>query len=51
LGFRSAQAVHYQIEAMRHSYMDRNSYLGDPDFIKIHSTACSRKTTPRKSVG
>jgi len=34
LGFRSAQAVHYQIEAMRHSYMDRNSYLGDPDFVK-----------------
>jgi gamma-glutamyltranspeptidase/glutathione hydrolase len=34
LGFRSAQAVHYQIEAMRHAYMDRNSYLGDPDFVK-----------------
>jgi len=33
LGFRSAQAVHYQIEAMRHAYMDRNSYLGDPDFV------------------
>lgn len=33
-GFRSAQAVHYQIEAMRHAYMDRNSYLGDPDFVK-----------------
>ena len=34
MGFRSAQAVHYQIEAMRHAYVDRNSYLGDPDFIK-----------------
>lgn len=34
LGFRSAQAVHFQIEAMRHAYVDRNSYLGDPDFIK-----------------
>jgi len=34
LGFRSAQSVHYQIEAMRHAYMDRNSYLGDPDFVK-----------------
>ena len=33
LGFRSAQSVHYQIEAMRHAYMDRNSYLGDPDFV------------------
>jgi len=33
MGFRSAQAVHYQIEAMRHAYVDRNSYLGDPDFV------------------
>jgi gamma-glutamyltranspeptidase/glutathione hydrolase len=33
-GFRSAQAVHTQIEAMRHAYVDRNSYLGDPDFVK-----------------
>jgi gamma-glutamyltranspeptidase/glutathione hydrolase len=33
-GFRSAQAVHYQVEAMRHAYVDRNSYLGDPDFVK-----------------
>ena len=34
LGFRSAQAVHVQIEAMRHAYMDRNSYLGDPEYVK-----------------
>ena len=34
LGFRSAQSAHYQIEAMRHAYVDRNSYLGDPDFVK-----------------
>ena len=34
LGFRSAQAVHDQIEAMRHAYLDRNSTLGDPDFVK-----------------
>ena len=33
LGFRSAQAVQYQIEAMRHAYVDRNSELGDPDFV------------------
>ena len=32
-GFHSAQSVHYQIEAMRHAYADRNSYLGDPDFV------------------
>jgi gamma-glutamyltranspeptidase/glutathione hydrolase len=34
LGFRSAQSVHYQIEAMRRAFVDRNSYLGDPDFVK-----------------
>ncbi len=34
LGYRSAKAVHVQIEAMRHAYLDRNSYLGDPDFVK-----------------
>ena len=34
LGFHSAQGMHYQIEAMRHAYVDRNSYLGDPDFVK-----------------
>ena len=34
LGYHSAQGMHYQIEAMRHAYVDRNSYLGDPDFIK-----------------
>ena len=33
MGFRSAQAVHVQIEAMRHAYVDRNNYLGDPDFV------------------
>lgn len=34
LGYHSAHAVHVQIEAMRHAYVDRNSYLGDPDFVK-----------------
>jgi gamma-glutamyltranspeptidase/glutathione hydrolase len=33
-GFHSAAAVHRQIEAMRHAYADRNSSLGDPDFVK-----------------
>ncbi len=33
LGFHSVPAVHFQIEAMRHAYVDRNNYLGDPDFI------------------
>ncbi|MFX6011255.1 gamma-glutamyltransferase, partial [Acinetobacter baumannii] len=26
--------MHHQIEAMRHAYIDRNSSLGDPDFVK-----------------
>jgi gamma-glutamyltranspeptidase/glutathione hydrolase len=26
--------VHDQIEAMRHAYLDRNTHLGDPDFVK-----------------
>jgi gamma-glutamyltranspeptidase / glutathione hydrolase len=34
LGYRSAQAMQYQIEAMRHAYVDRNNYLGDPDFVR-----------------
>ncbi|KAF1010106.1 MAG: Glutathione hydrolase proenzyme [Pseudomonas fluorescens] len=34
LGYGSAQGTHYLIEAMRHAYVDRNSYLGDPDFVK-----------------
>lgn len=34
LGYGAAQGVHYQIEAMRHAYMDRNSYLGDPEFVQ-----------------
>jgi gamma-glutamyltranspeptidase/glutathione hydrolase len=34
LGWGSAQGAHYLIEAMRHAYVDRNSFLGDPDFVK-----------------
>lgn len=34
LGYNSAASVHYMTEAMRHAYMDRNTYLGDPDFVK-----------------
>jgi len=33
-GFRSARSVHLLVEAMRHAYMDRNSYLGDPAFVE-----------------
>lgn len=34
MGFGSAASVHVMTEAMRHAYMDRNTYLGDPAFVK-----------------
>jgi gamma-glutamyltranspeptidase / glutathione hydrolase len=34
MGFHSAAAVHVMIEAMRHAYVDRNSLLGDPAFVR-----------------
>ncbi len=34
LGYHSAEATHYMVEAMRHAYVDRNTLLGDPDFVK-----------------
>jgi gamma-glutamyltranspeptidase/glutathione hydrolase len=33
LGFHSAQSVHLMVEAMRHAYLDRNTYLADPAFV------------------
>ena len=33
LGYGSAETVHAMIEAMRHAYVDRNTSLGDPDFV------------------
>jgi gamma-glutamyltranspeptidase / glutathione hydrolase len=34
LGFHSAAGIHYMVEAMRHTFVDRNFQLGDPDFVK-----------------
>jgi gamma-glutamyltranspeptidase/glutathione hydrolase len=34
MGFGSAASVHVMAEAMRHAYMDRNTFLGDPAFVK-----------------
>ncbi len=33
-GFNSARTVHLMTEALRHAYLDRNTHLGDPDFVK-----------------
>jgi len=32
LGYHSARAVHLTAEAMRHAFLDRNTWLGDPAF-------------------
>jgi len=34
LGFHSAASLHPTLEAMLYAYFDRNTYLGDPDFVK-----------------
>jgi gamma-glutamyltranspeptidase/glutathione hydrolase len=31
--FHSVEDVHLTVEAERHAYADRNTYLGDPDFV------------------
>jgi gamma-glutamyltranspeptidase/glutathione hydrolase len=34
-GAGSASAIHYLAEAMRRAYADRNTYIGDPAFVKV----------------
>ena len=64
LGFHSAASVHLMAEAMRHTFVDRNFQLGDPDFVKnpvekllsdayaeqIRSQINQAKATPSKQV-
>ncbi|WP_445678885.1 gamma-glutamyltransferase [Radicibacter daui] len=33
-GYGSAQTTHYLVEAARHAFADRNTYLGDPAFVE-----------------
>ncbi len=35
LGDRTAPEMHLIIEAFRRAFMDRNNYLGDPDYVKM----------------
>ena len=35
LGDRSAQSIHFIVEAFRRAFFDRAEFLGDPDFAKI----------------
>ncbi|WP_115717822.1 gamma-glutamyltransferase [Gallaecimonas mangrovi] len=65
MGFGSAEAIHYTVEAMRHAYVDRNNLLGDPDFVhiprkmllskayaaKIRATIDPVKATPSADLG
>ncbi len=34
-GFGAASTIHYMTEVMRRAYADRNTYIGDPDFVKV----------------
>lgn len=34
-GFGSAATIHYVAETMRRAYADRNTYVGDPEFVKV----------------
>jgi gamma-glutamyltranspeptidase / glutathione hydrolase len=35
LGFHSTSSIHYLLSAMLYAYVDRNTYLGDPNFNTI----------------
>src|SRR6202166_2457147 len=35
MGNRSAQSIHYTLEAFRRAFFDRAEFMGDPDFAKI----------------
>ena len=39
LGWHSAQGVHYEVEALRRAYHDRNTNLGDPAFVKADTAS------------
>lgn len=38
-GWRNPDALHLLIESMRIAYADRATYLGDPDFVKVPTSA------------
>ncbi len=65
MGFHSAAEVHVLVEALRRVYVDRNTRLGDPDFIanpvaglldpsyaaRLRSTIDPERATPSSSLG
>lgn len=64
-GFHSARSVHYLVEAMRNAFVDRNTKLGDPDFVnnplqkllspahaaKIRAGIHPQRATPSDTLG
>ena len=64
-GFNSARTVHLMTEALRHAFLDRNTHLGDPDFVKnplerllsrdyalaIRATINPDRATPSRDLG
>jgi gamma-glutamyltranspeptidase/glutathione hydrolase len=59
LGFHAAASAHYALEAMRYAYADRNSFLGDPNFInnpteklisKEYARQIQKKISPDKTT-
>ncbi|HVX04002.1 MAG TPA: gamma-glutamyltransferase [Rhodanobacteraceae bacterium] len=63
-GFHSAKAAHYFVEAERRAFADRNTYLGDPAFVRnpvtkllsaehaaeLRASIQPRKATPSSEV-
>jgi gamma-glutamyltranspeptidase/glutathione hydrolase len=52
-GFHTPRAVHLTVEAMRHAFFDRNTLLGDPDFIAnplAHLLSAEHAATIRAAI-
>lgn len=43
LGQNSADSIHLMAEAMKYAFADRSEYLGDPDFVKVPTSALISK--------
>ncbi|MGU3400896.1 gamma-glutamyltransferase [Brucellaceae bacterium D45D] len=48
LGYGSADTTRLMVEAMRHAYVDRNTALGDPDFVDNPTTKLTSKAYARE---
>jgi gamma-glutamyltranspeptidase/glutathione hydrolase len=47
-GWGSAQALHHEIEAMRHAFADRSGLVGDPAFVEVPVSQLIDKTYAAK---